>query len=128
MIVQPALLYGVECWSIKKTQVQRLMVAEMRMIRWMCGYIRLDRIKNVMNTERVGVIPLEDKLRKTRLRWFRHVKRRNMSAPVRRCEALDLLQYRRGRGRPKASWNAVIRSDMKSLGLMEDMTQDRNIW
>ena len=77
--------------------------------------------------ERVGVAPLEDNLREIRLRWFGHVKRRSASAPVRRCEALDLLQYRRGRGRPKTSWNAVIRSDMKSLGLTEDMAHDRNM-
>jgi len=55
MVVRPALLYGAECWSIKKTQVQRLMVAEMRMIRWMCGYTRLDRIRNMVFRERVGV-------------------------------------------------------------------------
>jgi len=104
------------------------MVAEMRMIRWMCGYTRLDRIRNVVIRERVGVAPLEVKLRETRLRWFGHVKRRSASASVRTCEALDLLQYRRGRGRPKTSWNAVIRSDTKSLGLTEDMAQDRNRW
>ena len=78
-------------------------VAEMRMFRWMCGYIRLDRIKNVMITERVGVAPLEDKLRETRLRWFGHVKRRNVNALVRRCEAIDFLHCRRGRRRPKTS-------------------------
>ena len=38
MVVRPAILYGSKCWPIKNTQVQRLMVAEMRMIRWMCGY------------------------------------------------------------------------------------------
>jgi len=75
LIVRPALLYGAECWPIKKTQVQRLMVAEVRMIRWMCGHTRLDKIKNVVIRERVGVAPLEDKLRETRLRWFGHVKR-----------------------------------------------------
>jgi len=104
------------------------MVVKMRMIRWTCGYTRLDRIRNVVIRERVRVAPLEDKLREIRLRWFRHVKRRNVSALVRRCEAFDLLQCRRGRGRPKTSWNAVIRSDIKSLGLMEDMVQDRNMW
>ena len=51
-----------------------------------------------------------------------------MSAPVRKCEALDFLQYKRGRGRPKISWNEVIRNDMKSLGLTENMAQDRNMW
>ena len=71
--------------------------------------------------ERVGVASLEDKLRETRLRWFGHVKRRSVSAPVRRGEAIHLLDCRRGRGCPKMSWDAVIRRDMKSLGLTEDM-------
>ena len=39
MVVIPAVLYGSEYWPIKTTQVQRLTVAEMMMIRWMCGYI-----------------------------------------------------------------------------------------
>lgn len=33
MVVRPVVLYGFECWSIKKIQLQRLMVGEMRMIR-----------------------------------------------------------------------------------------------
>jgi len=79
------------------------MVAEMRMIRWMCGYTRLDRMRNVVIRERVELTPLEDKLRETRLRWFGHVKRRSVDAPVRRCEVINLSHYRRGRGRPKMS-------------------------
>ena len=46
MVVRPAVLYGSKCWPLKKTQVQRLMVAEMRMLRWMCGYSKIDRIRN----------------------------------------------------------------------------------
>jgi len=74
MVVKLALLYGSECWTIKKPQVQRSMVVQMRMIRWMCGYIRLDRIRNEVNRENVGVAPIEDKMRGTRLKWFGHVK------------------------------------------------------
>jgi len=33
MVIRLAVLYGSECWPIKKTQVQRLMVAEIRMLR-----------------------------------------------------------------------------------------------
>ena len=79
------------------------MVAKMRMIWWMYGYTRFDMIKNVVIGERVRVAHLEDKLRETRLRSFGHVRRRSMSALVRRCEALDLLRSRRGKGRPKTS-------------------------
>jgi len=96
MVVRPALLYGAKCWPIKKTQAQRLNVTEMRMLQRMCGYTRLDRIRNVVIRERVGVIHLEEKLRETRLRSFGHIKR-SVDAPVKRCEALDLLHYRERR-------------------------------
>jgi len=53
---------------------------------------------------------------------------RSVSAPVKRCEVIDLAQRKVGRGRSKMSWNAVIRSDMKYLGLTKDMAQDKNVW
>ena len=94
----------------------------------MCGYTRLDRIKNVVIRERVGVAPLDDKLRKTRLKWFGHVRRRSINAPVRKCETINLSHCRRGRGRLKLIWSEVIRSDLKSIGLTDDMAQDGNMW
>jgi len=63
----------------------------------MCGYTKLDRIRNVMIRERVGVAPLEEKLKETKLRWFGHIKRRNVNAPVEMCGAINLLHCRRGR-------------------------------
>ena len=66
MVVKPAVLYGAEWWPVKKTQVQRLMLAE-RMIRWMFGYTRLDRIRNVVIRKKVRVAPIEEKTSETRL-------------------------------------------------------------
>ena len=43
------------------------MVAEMRMIRWMCGYTRVDRISNGVIRYLVKVVPIENKMRETRL-------------------------------------------------------------
>ena len=76
----------------------------------------------------IGVATIEDKMRETRLRWFGHVRRRSMDAPVRRCETIECLDYRRSRGRPKKSWSEVIRHDLRTLGLVEDMAQDRKLW
>jgi len=67
-------------------------------------------------------------MREARLRWFRHIRRRSRDAPVRRCEMIKCLGYRRSRGRPKKSWNEVIRHDLKTVGLVEDMAQDRKLW
>ena len=90
------------------------------MIRWICGYTRLDRIRNEVIRDRAKVAPIEDKMRESRLRWFGHVKR-SMDIPVRRCETINIPVGNRGRGRPKKSLDEVIRGDLKVVGLMEDM-------
>jgi len=103
------------------------MVAEMRIIRWMCGFPRLDRIRNEVIMSLVEVAPIEEKMRESRLRWFGHVKRRSVVAPVRRCEMIVPPSGKRGRGRPKKSLKEVVREDLRVAGLTEDMAQDRRL-
>ncbi|VFQ77880.1 unnamed protein product [Cuscuta campestris] len=81
-VVRAAMLYGAECWAVKKTHVRRLHAAEMRMLRWMCWKTRLDRVSNEVIRHQVGMAPVEDKLREARLRWFGHVRRWDPDAPV----------------------------------------------
>uniref|UniRef100_A0A1S3YG52 Reverse transcriptase domain-containing protein n=1 Tax=Nicotiana tabacum TaxID=4097 RepID=A0A1S3YG52_TOBAC len=90
VVVRPTMLYGVECWLVTNSHVQKMKVAEMRMLRWMCGHTRFDKIRNEFIRDKVGVAPVKDKMRETRLRWFGHVKRRSTEASVRRCERLAL--------------------------------------
>ena len=65
-------------------------VAEMKMLRWMCGYTRLDRIRNECIRQKLGVVSIEEKLREDRLRWFGHISRRSRDAPVRKVEDIRL--------------------------------------
>jgi len=67
MVVRPAVLHGSECRPLKKTQVQRLTVAEMRMVRWMCGFTRMDRVRNCEIRDLAKVAPIEEKMRELRL-------------------------------------------------------------
>ncbi|KAH0451292.1 hypothetical protein IEQ34_018591 [Dendrobium chrysotoxum] len=100
MVVRPAMLYGAECWPLKEKHNSKLSVAEMRMLRWMSGFTLRDRIRNEHIREKVGVAPVEDKIRESRLRWFGHVKRRPPDDPVaaysdglvKVYELLDLLE------------------------------------
>ncbi|XP_070001984.1 uncharacterized protein [Nicotiana sylvestris] len=96
VVVRPTMLYGTECWLVKKSHVQKMKVAEMKMLIWMCGYIRKDRIRNKIIRDKVGVALVED--RKLRVRWFGHVKRRYIDAPVRRCERLTIVDQRSAEG------------------------------
>ena len=68
---------------------------------------------------------IEDKIRDVRLKWFGHIRRRSMDAPVTRCKNINRLDCKRSRGRLKKSWSKVIRHDLKTLGLAEDKAQDR---
>ncbi|XP_070029325.1 uncharacterized protein [Nicotiana sylvestris] len=95
------------------------------MLRWMCGHIRIDKIRNEDIRRNVGVAPVDDKMREARLRWFGHVQRRSIDAPVRRCERLAVVGTRRGRRRPKKYWGEVIRQDMVRLQISEDVALDR---
>ncbi|XP_070004752.1 uncharacterized protein [Nicotiana sylvestris] len=122
------MLYGAECWPVKNSHVQKIKVAEIRILRWMCGCTKRDKIKNEVIRDRVGVASVEDKMHESRLRWFGHVKRRSIDAPVRRCERLAMESLRSGRGRLKKYWGEVIRQDMALFQLTEDMTLDRRVW
>jgi hypothetical protein len=81
-VIRPAMLYGVECWPTKRGHVQQLGVVEMRMLRWMYGQTRRDRVQNDDVQDRVGVAPIAEKLVQRRLRWFGHIQRRPPNAPV----------------------------------------------
>nr|GEX81361.1 protein transport protein SEC24-like CEF [Tanacetum cinerariifolium] len=125
--IRPAMLYGSECWPITKTLANRVEVAELKMLRWTCGKTLLDLIPNGFYRAQLEVETIINKMRKGRLRWFGHVRRRPQSSPVRRVEALVVHDLRR-RGRPKLRWEDRVKHDMKELLLSEDMTSDRNEW
>jgi hypothetical protein len=98
--IRPAMLYGEECWPTKRQHVQQLSVAEMRMLRWICDHTRRDRVWNDDIRERLGVAPVEEKLMQHRLRWFGHIQRRPVKAPIRNGVIRRTGNEKRGRGRP----------------------------
>ncbi|KAH1076080.1 hypothetical protein GYH30_051806 [Glycine max] len=51
--IRPAILYGTECWAVKSQHENKVGVAEMRMLRWMCGKTRQDKIRNEAIREKI---------------------------------------------------------------------------
>ena len=60
----------------------------MRMLRWIGGHRRMDRVRNDDIRDHLEVAPIEEKLVQHRLSWFGHVQRRPLEAPV-RCGVLS---------------------------------------
>ena len=79
-----------KCWANKKQHTQKISIAEMRMLRWMCGKIKMDKVRNEDICSLVGVAPIKDKINENRLRWFGHIGRRPMDAPIRKVEKIDI--------------------------------------
>ena len=82
--VRPAMLYGSETWAVKKTQEKKMNIAEMRMLRWMCGVTRRDRIRNEHIRGTVKVAELSSKMQERRLNWYGHIMRGNGVGSTRR--------------------------------------------
>jgi hypothetical protein len=80
--------------------VQQLSVAEMRMLRCICGNTRRDWIRNDDIHERLGVAPVEEKLVQHRLRWFGYIQWRPAEAPVHSGVIKRSGNEKRGRCRP----------------------------
>jgi hypothetical protein len=111
--IRPAALYGVECWPTKRRHVQQLSVAEMCMLRWICGNTRRERVRNDDIRERLGVAPVEEKLVQHRLRWFGHIQRRPAEAPVHSEVIRRSGNEKRGKGRPNITWEESMKRDWK---------------
>ena len=100
----------------------------MRMLRGICGKTRKDRIRNIKIQRKVGVAPIDTKLREGRLRWFGHLQRRPTNAPTRKLDSIENEEIRRGRGRPKLTWDSLIRRDLNDLERTPSITLDRTKW
>ena len=73
----------------------------MHMLRWICDKTLKNRIRNEHTREMIRVAPIEDKMRKNRLRWFGHIQRKILDVPVKKSDLLTIHGNAIGRGRPK---------------------------
>ena len=63
--IRSTLLYGIECCANKKHHIQKMSVVEMRMLRWMYGKTRMDKVRNKDICSLVGIAPIEDEMKRT---------------------------------------------------------------
>ena len=126
-VVRPALLYSSETWPMKRAQEKRMEVSEMRMLRWMCGVTRRDKIKNDYIRGTVKVTEITKKLQERRLQWFGHVMRKEEESVCRRVMNMEVPGKRR-RGRPRKRWKDTLNEDMRKKDVQVNDTQDRNRW
>ncbi|KAL4092493.1 hypothetical protein QTP88_026994 [Uroleucon formosanum] len=93
--------------------------------KWMSGVTREDRIKNEYVRGSIGVASMVDKMRENRLRWFRHVMRREETSAVRKVLKMNVEGKR---GRPKKRWLENIEKGIKVVGVYIGDVKNRYKW
>ena len=126
-VVRPAMLYGAETWATTKRQESRIEVNEMRMLRWMCGVTRKDKIRNEHIRGTTKVAQASRKITERRLKWYGHVMKMEEDHVVKRVMT-KAIPGKRKRGRPKTRWKDVCKRDMQTVGLREGDAGDRAYW
>ena len=58
-----ATTYGVGCWPIKNQHISKMSITKMRMLRWMCGKTKNNRIRNERFRVHLRVALIDDKIR-----------------------------------------------------------------
>ena len=67
-VARPALLCSADTWATTRGQEARLEVNEMRMLRWMCGVTRMDKIRNEHIRGTTRVVQASKKITEKRLK------------------------------------------------------------
>ena len=111
-----------------KADLENLLeVTEMKMARWMCGVSLREQKTSKEIRDRLGIEQIGEVLRKSRLRWYGHVMRKNDNDGVKQCTLLE-VQGKGPRGGTWKTWDKTVREDMKRKGLKEEDAVDRKRW
>jgi hypothetical protein len=100
----------------------------MRILWWICGNTRRDRVRNDDIRERLGVKSVEEKLVQHRLRWFGHIQRRPAEAAVRSGVIRRSSNEKRARGRPNLTWKKSVKRDLKDWCITKKLALDSREW
>jgi hypothetical protein len=123
--VRAAMIYGGETWVMRKEEECVLQRAERAMVRMMCGVKLRDRKSS---SELMSMVRLSEDIvtlvRKSKLRWYGHVMRRDEGVWIRRVLEFEVAGEI-GRGRPPMGWKEQVEKDMVKAELRRDNAQVR---
>ena len=104
--MRPTLLYGSETWVTTKKDRTGLEAAEMRFLRSVKGYTRLDKMSSEIIRKELEIPGIQDVGTKLKQNWINHLERKDNNRLPK--HALNYKHRgRRDRGRPRKRWQCV---------------------
>ena len=68
-LVRTALVHGTDAWALNNAQGNKWEVAEMRMLRWVCGEMKLDKTRNEKIRGTTKVEEIGNNVQERRSKW-----------------------------------------------------------
>ena len=106
VLARSTLLYGSETWVTTKRDMTRLEAAEMRFLRGVKGYTRLDKIRSEVIRKELEISGIQDVKSKYKQNWFNHLERMDNTRLPKHARNYK-PRGRRDRGRPRKRWQRV---------------------
>jgi hypothetical protein len=106
VVARPSLLYGRETWVTAKRDMTGLEAPEMRFLRSVTGYTRLDEIRSEVIRKELEISGIQDLRLKYKQNWIDRLERTDNT----RLPKHDLNykpRGRRDRGSPRKGWQRV---------------------
>ena len=101
-------------------------VFQNHVMRWITGHRLRDKIPIIELHTKTGLQPLSVNIKKTKLRWFGHMKRSNL--PV-KTTFVGMIEGKRCQGRPKRRWRDDISEWVgDTWSSINNLARDRNRW
>ena len=94
-------------------------------VRWICNVKAKDEVSSDSLLTKLGIQDLDVVLRTGRMRWFGHVER--STGWISEVRKLNVVAQKRS-GRPRKSWDEVIKNDRKKLDMDSADPQNRSEW
>lgn len=127
-MIKSTLLYGAETWRLTERYKKKIEAVEMDAIRRSLRISRMDKIRNEIIKERMGIEgTIIDDIERKQLTWYGHVNRMHEG----RLPKLTMEwqpQEKKKRGRPKTSWGTEIRKAMSVRNLEQGQWENRKEW
>jgi hypothetical protein len=123
VVARPTRLYGSETWVTTTLEMTLLEAAEMRLLRSVKGYTRLDKIRSEVVRKELEISGIQDVRSKHKQNWINCLERMDNT----RLPKHALIYKPRGRrnhGRPRKRWQRVDARRGQSTKSMEEEEDD----
>jgi hypothetical protein len=125
-VARPALPYGSETWVTTKGDMTRLEAAEMRFLKSVTGYTRLDKIKSEIIRNELEFSGIQEGSIKHKQNWINHLERMDNTRPPKHAVNYQ-PRRRRDRGRPRKQCQRVDAGKVKRPNPWRKMMMIQNI-